>query len=99
VVTTDFEATLWEHHGPGGWCFVTVPPEPSEDIRLSGAEPAGFGSYKVEVTVGGTTWRTSVFPDNSSEGFVLPVKKPVRRAEGLEVGDQVGVRLRVLTDR
>ena len=93
----EFEGLLWEHDGPGGWCFVTVPPEPSEDIRLSGAEPAGFGSYKVEVTVGGTTWRTSVFPDNRSEGFVLPVKKAVRRAEGLEVGEPVSIGLRVLT--
>lgn len=94
----EFEATLWEHEGEGAWHFVTVPPEPSEDIRLSGAEPAGFGSYKVEVMVGATTWQTSVFPDNRSEGFVLPVKKAVRRAENLEVGDTVSVRLEVVDD-
>ena len=92
----EFEAELWEHDGQGAWCFVTVPPDPSEDIRLSGAMPAGFGSYKVEVTVGATTWQTSVFPDNKSEGFVLPVKKPVRRAEGIDVGDRVSVRLEVV---
>lgn len=92
----DFEAELWEHQGQGAWCFVTVPPEPSEDIRLSGAMPAGFGSYKVEATVGSTTWQTSVFPDNASEGFVLPVKKAVRRAEDLEIGDRVSVSLDVL---
>ncbi len=92
----EFEAELWEHDGQGAWCFVTVPPEPSEDIRLSGAMPAGFGSYKVEVSVGATTWRTSVFPDNRSEGFVLPVKKAVRAAESLGVGDVVRVRLEVL---
>ena len=90
----DFEAELWEHDGKGAWCFVTVPEEPSEDIRLSGAMPAGFGSYKVEVTVGGTVWRTSVFP--ASECFVLPVKKAVRKAEGIEVGDLVAVTLDVL---
>lgn len=92
----EFESELWEHDGQGAWCFVTVPPDPSEDIRLSGAMPAGFGSYKVEVTVGATTWQTSVFPDNRSEGFVLPVKKAVRAAEGLGVGDVVRVSLEVL---
>ena len=92
----EFEAELWEHEGQGAWCFVTVPPEPSEDIRLSGALPAGFGSYRVEVTVGATTWQTSVFPANGSTGFVLPVKKPVRRAEGIEVGDRIAVRLDVV---
>lgn len=90
----EFEAELWEHEGQGAWCFVTVPEDPSEDIRLSGAMPAGFGSFRVEVAVGGTVWRTSVFP--TSECFVLPVKKAVRRAEHLEVGDVVAVSLDVL---
>jgi hypothetical protein len=90
----EFEAELWEHEGQGAWCFVTVPEEPSEDIRLSGAMPAGFGSFRVEVTVGATVWRTSVFP--ASECFVLPMKKAVRRAEGIEVGDRVAVRLDVV---
>jgi len=93
-VRAEFRAELWEHEGQGAWCFVTVPEEPSEDIRLSGAMPAGFGSYRVEVTVGATVWRTSVFP--ASECFVLPVKKAVRRAEDLEVGDVVAVTLDVL---
>ena len=94
--TLAFEAEVWEHDGQGAWCFVTVPPEPSEDLRLSGVLPAGFGSYRVEVSVGATTWRTSVFPDHRSGGFVLPVKKPVRRAEGIEVGHRIAVRLAVL---
>lgn len=96
MVTIGFEAELWEHEGQGAWCFVTVPEEPSEDIRLSGAMPAGFGSYRVEVTVGSTTWRTSVFPDKASGCFVLPVKKAVRRSEGIEIGDLVDVHLDVL---
>jgi hypothetical protein len=96
IMPIDFDAELWEHEGKGAWCFVTVPPEPSEDIRLSGAMPAGFGSYKVEATVGATTWQTSVFPDNRSDGFVLPVKKAVRRAETFDVGDVVRVSLEVL---
>ena len=92
----EFDAELWEHEGHAAWCFVTVPPEESEDIRLSGAMPAGFGSYRVEVTVGRTVWRTSVFPDSKSECFVLPVKKAVRRSEAIEVGDLVPVHLDVL---
>lgn len=92
----EFEAELWEYDGHGAWHFVTVPPDPAEDVRLSGAMPAGFGSFRVEVTVGGSTWRTSVFPDKDSGGFVLPVKKAVRTAEGLEAGDLVAVSLDVL---
>jgi len=90
----EFDAELWEHEGQGAWCFVTVPEMTSEDIRLSGAMPAGFGSYRVEVTVGSTVWQTSVFP--ASECFVLPVKKAVRKAEDIEVGDRISVRLLVV---
>lgn len=94
----EFTAELWEHHGEGAWVFATVPPEVSEEVRLRAGEPRGFGSVRVEVGIGATTWRTSVFPDGASGCYVLPVKKAVRRAEGLDVGDPVAVRLRVVED-
>ncbi len=83
----EFEAEIWLSESVGAWAFVTVPPDLSEDIRYSSGPPAGFGSVRVEVTVGGTTWRTSVFPDAKSGCFVLPFKQAVRRAEGLDIGD------------
>jgi hypothetical protein len=87
-----FVADLWEHAGEGSWHFVTVPEELSEQLRDAGGERRGFGSLRVRATVGATTWETSVFP--SKDGvFVLPVKKPVRRAEGLEAGEPVAVEL------
>lgn len=94
-----FGAELWEWSEAGGdaatWVFLTLPPEVDADIRDRPRPPRGFGSVRVEVTVGSTTWRTSVFPDKV-RGFVLPVKKPVRRAERLDVGDRAEVRLRLL---
>jgi hypothetical protein len=58
--------------------------------------PRGFGSVRVRATVGGTTWTTSVFPDSTRGAYVLPVKKAVRRAEGLDEGDPADVVLEVL---
>ena len=55
-----------------------------------------FVTVPAEVTVGATTWRTSVFPATSRGAFVLPVKKAVRHAEDLDDGDDVTVTLRVL---
>ena len=73
----------------------TLPDELADDIRARTDDGLrrGFGSVRVEATVGGSTWRTSVFPDTSSGSFVLPVKKPVRIAEGIEPGDTVDVSL------
>lgn len=50
----------------------------------------GFGSLKVAVTIGGSTFKTSVFPSKET-GWMLPVKASVRKAEGLAEGDVVEV--------
>jgi hypothetical protein len=93
--TFDAELWLWDAR-PDSWTFLTVPREVSEAIAdETPAPPAGFGSIKVEVRIGETSWRTSVFPDAKSGCYVLPVKKAVRKAEDLETGDIATVHLAV----
>jgi hypothetical protein len=87
-------APLWLWTGEGGsWHFVTVPEEQAAEFRAEGlASRGGFGSVKVEATINGVTWRTSVFPQKSG-GYILPVKAKVRRDAGICAGDTVTVRL------
>jgi hypothetical protein len=95
----DFEAELWVWSAKQGdaWVFVTVPEDLSDQIRDLGGPPRGFGSVRVEVAIGASTWRTSVFPNSDEAGtFALPLKKAVRRSEGIEVGDTATVHLRVI---
>ncbi len=87
-----FEAELWLHHGAGGWHFVTLPVDVAEDVRERAPRGAGFGAVRVTAVVGGTEWRTSLFPEKNGS-YVLPVKAPVRRANDLVAGDRVAVRL------
>lgn len=92
-----FSAELWEWEAQASWFFVSVPEEIADDIEeLHGAHAGGFGSIRVKVAVGGSRWATSLFPDKKRGTYVLPVKKPVRVAEGLEVGDRVPVTLTVV---
>ena len=94
VSSFEFSAELWKYTGQAAWFFVTLPHDVADDIdEITADTRRGFGSVRVEVTVGSTTWNTSVFPDTKSESFVLPVKKAVRVAEGLEDGALVVVRL------
>lgn len=94
----EFTARLWLWEGDAPWHFVTVPRDVSDDIDARAAEAGpGFGSVRVEVTIGGTTWATSVFPDKKQQSFVLPIKKEVRQREGVGAGDVVRVRLALPT--
>ena len=87
---------IWRGEQAGRWYFVTVPDEQSGEIKAHGFEnPRGFNSVKVEATIEGVTWRTSVFPLNSG-GYVLPVKAEVRKKADLAVGDEVRVSLDLL---
>ena len=87
VVVFDAELWIWDARRVDSWTFVSLPAEASEEIRdLAGGRRRGFGSLRVRVTVGGSSWTTSIFPD-SARGYVLPIKRDVRKAEGLDAGD------------
>lgn len=93
-----FDAELKEWDGPAAWYFVLLPDDVADEIadQVDGRPRAGFGSVKVEVTVGRTSWRTSVFPSKSARTYLLPMKKAVRDAEGLVGGSRPSLVLRVV---
>jgi hypothetical protein len=87
-----FRSELRAHTGESAWYFVTLPTHISHEIReLTAAARRGFGSVRVVVTVGATTWSTSVFPDTGTRSYVLPVKKQVRVSERIGDGDMIDV--------
>lgn len=93
----EFTAPLWvwDARRTDTWTFVSLPEDAADDVLdVAGPHSRGFGSLRVEVRVGATTWRTSIFPSDTT--YVLPVKRAVRTAEGLEPGHPVRVHLRVL---
>lgn len=90
------KATLWLYPGDGGWHFLTIERSDVEAIKdRYNPVKRGWGSIPVEVTIGSTTWKTSIFP--SKEGtYLLPVKATVRRAEKITDGDTVELSLHIL---
>ena len=91
-----FTAPLWLYPGEGSWYFVTVPEDISDEITdLTEGRRKGFGSVRVSVTVGGTTWQTSVFPTKNGT-YMLPVKKAIRTAEDLLEGSPVETQLELV---
>lgn len=91
-----FTAPLWVYPGEVSWYFVTVPELISDEITdLTEGRRKGFGSVRVAVTVGESTWQTSVFPSKDGT-YVLPVKKPIRQAESLTEGTPVHTHLQLV---
>ena len=96
VVEFDAELWVWEARRAEGWTFVSLPADASDEIRaLADGPRRGFGSLRVRVTIGASTGTTSVFPD-STRGYVLPIKRAVRRAESLDAGDVATVTVDLL---
>jgi hypothetical protein len=92
VIVFDAELWTWDARRADTWTFVSLPAEASEEIRdLAGGQRRGFGSLRVRVTIGGSAWTTSIFPDSARGSYVLPVKRAVRNAEDLDAGDITAV--------
>jgi hypothetical protein len=90
----EFDGKIWYWHGPAPWYFVTVPAQQCRDLKaISGGVTYGWGMIPVHVRIGKTEWTTSMFPKNGR--YIVPIKASVRKAEHLEEGNQVTVRLEV----
>jgi len=80
------EVIWWR--GPAPFHFVVLPDEEAARLRAVAARVTyGWGCIPATVTLGETTFTTSIFPKDG--GFRVPVKTAARRAEGVELGDDV----------
>jgi hypothetical protein len=74
--------------------YVRLPEEAAAlvaEYKLATGKRGGFGALRVTATIGGSIWNTTL---NSRAGdWSLPIRKPVRLAEGLAEGDVVEVKL------
>jgi len=90
----EFIGKIWFWRGPAPWYFVTVPVKESRDLKaISGFVTYGWGVIPVHVRIGKTEWTTSLFP--KEDLYIVPIKASVRKAENLEEGNNVTIRLEV----
>ncbi len=84
VFTYSVEAT--------SWYFVSVDKKVTEEIKKVAMKKVGFQFVPVEVTVGETTWKTTLFP--TKEGpYLLALKKMVRQKEDIREGDTITAKI------
>lgn len=89
------EAKIFKWQGKGAWYFVRIEKETAEKIKESfGMYSRGWGSLPVNVTIGNSTWKTSIFPDKK-DTYLLPIKSQIRKAENTQEGDILNITLEI----
>jgi hypothetical protein len=89
---------VWIYPGDfANWHFVTLTKKVGQEIKEKyGKNARGFGSLPVEVIIGQTTWKTSIFPDKSAGSYLLPLKAKVRKLENIEAGETVAFEIVII---
>lgn len=89
---------IWLWQGKGAWHFVTIDKDTGNEInKMFGYLKVAWGSLPVQVKLGNSSWKTSIFPDSKGGGYLIPIKKSILKAESLAVGDTVTIKLEVVT--
>ena len=72
------------------WTYMRILP-----VDVPNVITGGWGSIPIEVTIGKTTWKTSMFPLPKQEAYFIPVKKQVLKKENLKAGVKATVKYKV----
>ena len=92
----DFSGEVVYWRGPSPYHFVVVPDPALDEVASWSFASYGWGCVPVHGRIGRTEFRTSLFPKDG--GFVVPIKAPGRKAEDVDLGDVVRLRLDLGTD-
>lgn len=90
------QLVLWNSEN-NAWHFIHLPKETAMRIRKKyGTQERGWSSLPLCVTIGKTTWETSMFYDKRSATYILPIKALVRKKEGIFSGDSITFSIKIM---
>jgi hypothetical protein len=85
-----FTSVIWQHKGQGGWYFVTLPEDLSQEIRnYVKSEENGWGRLRATAKIVKREWETSIWFDTKCRCYLLPLKAEIRKSENLHVDNIV----------
>ncbi|MDZ5078785.1 DUF1905 domain-containing protein [Nesterenkonia sp. HG001] len=92
-----FVTELIEWRGPAPFVFAPMPEEMSAELKEAARGLMYWGQVPVTAIIGATEFDTAAWPRDGR--FLVPIKAVVQRAERVDVGDAVSVRLDVREDQ
>lgn len=94
----EFEGEIFFWRGPAPYLFVAIPDKESAYIKaVSTLVSYGWGVIPVRVRIGGTEWKTSLFPKDGC--YLVPIRVSVQRTENIGVGDRVVVEVVIVLNQ
>lgn len=90
-----FKGVVEKFSLPAAWYFVLVPENIFKSVKLLKPKTIGYGFFPVHVTLGKTTWQTSLLPMGKKSGekrFFIAIKAKVRKEEMVDLGDKVSIK-------
>jgi len=96
MISYTFSGLLWQHSAPGGWHFVSIPPDMASEIRmLLQNDEQGWGRLPVTAYLMTQEWKTAIWYDTKFKTYLLPIKSAIRMKANLQVGATVEIRIRL----
>ncbi|MEY4741303.1 MAG: hypothetical protein RL672_53 [Actinomycetota bacterium] len=96
-MTFDFKCHLERYPGASAYFVCYLPTEIALEIdQVTEGLRGGFSSVRVAVTLGATTWSTSIFKDAKRASYLLLIKKAIRERFSLEPGATMRLRLELV---
>lgn len=89
------KSKLFKWQGEGAWHFIRINEKITEKIKDKfGMYARGWGSLPVNVTLGKSRWKTSIFPDKKT--YLLPIKAKIRNTEKINDKDEVELEIEII---
>ena len=90
----EFPTKLWKHNAPGGWHFVSLPKDFSQEIRKNLQwQEEGWGRMKAVAQIRAEKWETTIWFDSKQERYYLPVKAEIRKKTQLVLDQTIEMTL------
>ncbi len=80
----------------GGWFFVSLPKEISEEIRENLKwQEEGWGRMKTSAKIKKIEWDTAIWFDKKANTYLLPIKANIRKKINVKLDDLITVSISI----
>ncbi len=89
-----FTTKVWAYfNGKSTYYLASIPAKTGSAIRAmqEGKPRRGWGSVPVVITIGGSRWKSSIFPESGTKSYLFLLNAKARKAESIVENSRISV--------